>query len=73
MKKIIVLFNGISAPWHITTFALNIAKQSNAEVYALFLKDERRNNPYPSDMESTEINLTGKKKKLKTKSWKKKI
>jgi hypothetical protein len=64
MKKIIVLFNGISAPWHITTFALNIARQSNAEVYALFLKDERRKNPYPGDMESTEINLTGKKEKV---------
>jgi nucleotide-binding universal stress UspA family protein len=61
MKKIIVLTNGISAPWHIITFALNIARQSNAEVYALFLKDERRNNPYPSDMESTETNLYGKK------------
>jgi nucleotide-binding universal stress UspA family protein len=63
MKKIIVLFNGIRAPWHVTTFSLNIAKQSSAELYALFLKDERRDNPYPDDMELTEINLTGKEEK----------
>ena len=64
MKKIIVLFNGIKAPWHITTFALNIAGKNNAEVYALFLKDESRDNPYPSDMESTETNLYGKEEKV---------
>ena len=63
MKKIIVLFNGINAPWHITTFALNIARQSNAQVHALFLNDERRDNPYPNDMKSTGINLTGKSEK----------
>ena len=64
MKKIIVLINGISAPWHIITFSLNIAKQNNAEVYALFIKNERRNFPYPSDMESTETNLSGEKEKV---------
>jgi hypothetical protein len=64
MKEIIVIFNGISAPWHITTFAINVAKQSNAELYALFLKDERRDNPYPSDMKSTEIKLTRKREKV---------
>jgi hypothetical protein len=72
MKKIIVLFNGIRAPWHITTFAINIAKQSNAEVNALFLKDERRDNPYPDDMESTEINLTGKKEEVENEELKEK-
>jgi nucleotide-binding universal stress UspA family protein len=64
MKKIIVLFNGINAPWHITTFALNIARQSNAEVHALFLKDERTDITYPGDMKSVEINLTGKQEKI---------
>src|SRR5450432_1532144 len=63
MKKIIVLFNGISAPWHITTFALKIARQNNSEVYALFLKDERIHISYPGDMVSTEIKLTGKNEK----------
>jgi nucleotide-binding universal stress UspA family protein len=60
MKKIIVLFNGIRAPWHITAFALNIAKLNNAELYALFLKDESLENPYPNDMEATETDLSGK-------------
>ena len=64
MKKIIVLINGIRAPWHIITFSLNIAKQNNAGVYALFIKNERRNFSYPSDMESTETNLTGEKEKV---------
>ena len=59
MKKIIVLFNGINAPWHITTFALNIAKQNNAEVHALFLKDEKISNPYPSDIKSAQTNFPG--------------
>jgi nucleotide-binding universal stress UspA family protein len=57
MKKIILLFNGISAPWHITTFALHAARQSNAELHALFLRDERIDVTYPGDLESTEINL----------------
>ncbi len=60
MKKIVVLFNGINAPWHITTFALNIARQNNAEVHALFLKDELSGYPYPSDIDSVEADVTGK-------------
>jgi nucleotide-binding universal stress UspA family protein len=52
MKKIIVLFNGINAPWHITTFAINIAKQNDSEVHALFLKDETLGYLYPSDIAS---------------------
>ncbi len=60
MKKIIVLFNGISAPWHITTFALNTARQNDAEVHALFLRDERAGYPYPSDIDSVESAVGGK-------------
>lgn len=63
MKKIIVLFNGINAPWHITTFALNIAKQNNAEVHALFLKDETHEYPFPSDIASVQEDLSPKKEK----------
>jgi len=59
MKKIIVLFNGINAPWHITTFAINIAKQNDAEVHALFLRDEKISNPYPSDIKSAQTNFPG--------------
>lgn len=61
MKKIVVLFNGINAPWHITTFALNIARQNDAEVHALFLKDEISGYPYPSDIDSVQAEVTGKK------------
>ncbi len=60
MKKIIVLFNGINAPWHITTFALNIAKQNDAEIYALFLKDETPGYIYPSDIASVQQELSPK-------------
>lgn len=63
MKKIIVLFNGINAPWHITTFALNIAKQNNAEVHAMFLKDESNEYPYPSDINSVQIDVSPKDEK----------
>jgi nucleotide-binding universal stress UspA family protein len=63
MKKIIVLFNGINAPWHITTFALNIAKQNDAEVYALFLKDETSGYIYPSDIASVQQELSPKGEK----------
>jgi nucleotide-binding universal stress UspA family protein len=58
MKKIIVLFNGINAPWHITTFALNIAKHNNAEVHAMFLKDETNEYPFPSDISSVQKALS---------------
>jgi hypothetical protein len=61
MKKILVLFNGINAPWHITTFALNTARQNDAEVYALFLKDERSGYPYPSDIDTVQSDATGKR------------
>jgi len=63
MKKIIVLFNGINAPWHITTFALNIAKQNNAEVHALFLKDETPGYIYPSDITSVQKDFSPKQEK----------
>ena len=61
MKKILVLFNGLSAPWHITTFALNIAKQNNAEVQALFLNDETPGYVYPSDIASVQEELAPEK------------
>ena len=64
MKKIIVLFNGINAPWHITTFALNIAKQNNAEVQAMFLKDEENPYPFPSDITSVQNDFSPAKEKV---------
>ena len=63
MKKIIVLFNGINAPWHITTFAINIAKQNDAEIHALFLKDETLGYIFPSDIASVQQELSPKKEK----------
>lgn len=63
MKKIIVLFNGISAPWHITTFAINFAKQNNAEVHALFLKDEIMDYPYLSDITSVQKEASTRKER----------
>lgn len=63
MKKILVLFNGINAPWRITTFALNIAKQNNAEVHAMFLKDEENAYPFPSDITSVQKDFSSEKQK----------
>ena len=61
MKKILVLFNGINAPWHITTFALNTARQNDAEVCALFLKDETSDYPYPSDIDTVQSDAIDKR------------
>ncbi len=63
MKKIIVIFNAIKTPWHIATFAINIAKQNDAEVNVLFLKDETPGYPYPSDIASVQKDLLPKKEK----------
>ena len=63
MKKILVLFNGISAPWHITTFALNMAKSNNAGLHVLFLKDEVSDYPYPSDIASVQKSYSAKTEK----------
>lgn len=60
MEKIIVLFNGVNAPWHITTFALDVAKQNGAHIQALFLKDETESYPYPSDIDSAETKFSDK-------------
>lgn len=62
-----MLFNGLSAPWHITTFALNIASQNSAIVHALFLKDESTDYPYPSDIGSVQKDFSAKKEKADNK------
>jgi nucleotide-binding universal stress UspA family protein len=62
-KKIIVLFNGINAPWHITTFAINIARQNDATIHVVFLKDETPGYTYPSDIASVQKELSPKKEK----------
>ncbi|HEY5406316.1 MAG TPA: hypothetical protein VIJ92_04475 [Ginsengibacter sp.] len=67
MKKIFVLFNGISAPWRITTFALNIAKSNSAAIHVLFLKDEVLDYPYPSDIASVQKDYTPKREKADNK------
>ena len=58
MKKILVVFNGINAPWHILRFATNIAKTNGSLVYGIFLMDREIKNPYPNDMELTETDVT---------------
>ena len=58
MKKILVVFNGINAPWHILRFATNIAKINGSLVYGIFLLDREIKNPYPNDMELTETDVT---------------
>ena len=63
MKQIIVLFNGINAPWHITTFAINIAKHNDAEIHALFLKDETPGYVFPSDIASVQTELSPKRER----------
>ena len=67
MKKILVLFNGINAPWHITTFALEVAKKNNSEVHVLFLKDVAIDYPYPSDITSVQKDYSSKKEKADNK------
>src|SRR5688572_7413137 len=58
MKKILVVFNGINAPWHILRFATNIAKTSGSLIYGIFLIDREIKNPYPNDMDLTEVDVT---------------
>jgi nucleotide-binding universal stress UspA family protein len=72
MKKILVLFNGVNAPWHVSTFAINFAKQNEAEVFALFLKDETYGYPYPSDIGSVQSDLLPEKEKADNKELKEK-
>ena len=60
MKKIIVLFNAINAPWHVTRFAINIAKQNDAIIHVVFLKDETPGYAYPSDISSVQAELSPK-------------
>jgi nucleotide-binding universal stress UspA family protein len=68
MKKILVLFNGMNAPWHITRFALNMAKENNSEVEVLFLKDEATSYPYPSDITAVQEDYSAEKEKDDNKS-----
>ncbi|MEO6136029.1 MAG: universal stress protein [Ginsengibacter sp.] len=63
MKKILILFNGINAPWHITTFALRVAKENGSDVHVLFLKDEVNSYPYPSDITSVQKDFSPKKER----------
>ncbi len=58
MKKILVVFNGINAPWHILRFATNIAKTSDAVVHGIFLMDREIKDPYPNDLALTETDVT---------------
>jgi hypothetical protein len=37
MKNILVVFNGINAPWHVLTFAITIAKNHEADLKGIFL------------------------------------
>ena len=67
MKKILVLFNGISAPCHITRFAFNIAKSNNAALHVLFLKDEVSDYPFPGDIASVQKSYSTKTEKADNK------
>ncbi|MEO7046459.1 MAG: universal stress protein [Ferruginibacter sp.] len=67
MKKILVLFNGINAPWHITTFALNVARENNSYLHVLFLKDETSSYFYPSDITSVQKDYSSRTEKADNK------
>ncbi len=58
MKKILVVFNGINAPWHILRFAVNIAKKNGSLVHGFFLMDREIKDPYPNDLALTETDVT---------------
>lgn len=64
MKNILVLFNGINAPWHVTTFAITIAKQNEAAIVVLFLKDKTMGYPFPSDIASVQKEFSPKDEKV---------
>ncbi len=57
MKKILIVFNGINAPWHILKFATNIAKTNGAMVHGIFLMDHEIKDPYPNDLALTETHV----------------
>src|SRR5687768_12222594 len=58
MKKILVVFNGINAPWHILRFATHIAKTKGSMVYGIFLMDREIKQPFPNDLALTETDVT---------------
>ena len=58
MKKILVVFNGINAPWHILRFATSIAKTKDALVQGIFLMDHEVKDPFPNDLALTETDVT---------------
>jgi hypothetical protein len=57
MKKIIIVFNGINAPWHILRFATNIAKINGALAQGIFLMDHEIKDPFPNDLALTETHV----------------
>jgi hypothetical protein len=58
MKKILVVFNGINAPWHILNFAIGIAKTHLSQINGIFLRDQEIIYPYPNDFSFTEVDFT---------------
>ena len=53
MKTILIIFNGITLPFHVIEFAIDKAKENSAEIYALFLKGSHEPSKgyiFPSDM-----------------------
>lgn len=73
MKKILVLFNGISAPWHISAFAMALAKENLSGLHVLILKDEVAGYPFPSDITTVQKDYSPKEEKAENKMLEAKI
>jgi len=62
MKKILIVLNGIQAPLHVISSAIEIAKQGNAFLYALFLVPSVNKPaflyPFINDLALTAVPLT---------------
>jgi hypothetical protein len=57
MKTIAVIINGIYLPYHVVDYAIEKAKKTSAEIFALFLRGRREPSKgygYPSDLPTTE-------------------
>ena len=60
MEKIITLFNVLHAPWHVLSFAINLAKESGGNITGVFLSPSSKHKtyPFPNDMNLTEETLS---------------
>ena len=58
MKKVLIVFNGVSYPGHVLDFAIKIAGIGSSLLHAVFMKplhaDEGMQYPFPNDLSLTE-------------------